>query len=304
MVELAEIMQMDDGHQVYVRIYKPKGTPIGNFHILHGMAEHGGRYDVFAKSLADQGYFVTAHDHRGHGQTAELNGQLGFFGEENGFQRVVDDVFDIIQHYNVDPNNREIVLFGHSMGSFIARRVIQLYSGIIDKCILCGTGVTTTVHQLGNKLARTLCYVNGKNVQSQLMNKLSFGSFNRNIINPKTIYDWLCDNEEEVELYMQDPLCGFVPTNQFFVDLTEGLLLINQKEEMKNIRKDLPILLISGSEDPVGNKGSGVFKVANDMNAAGLTDVVVYLFEGMRHEILKEKNREHVYSVMTRWLNR
>ena len=295
---------MDDGHQVYVRIYKPKGTPIGNFHILHGMAEHGGRYDVFAKSLADQGYFVTAHDHRGHGQTAELNGQLGFFGEENGFQRVVDDVFDIIQHYNVDPNNREIVLFGHSMGSFIARRVIQLYSGIIDKCILCGTGVTTTVHQLGNKLARTLCYVNGKNVQSQLMNKLSFGSFNRNIINPKTIYDWLCDNEEEVELYMQDPLCGFVPTNQFFVDLTEGLLLINQKEEMKNIRKDLPILLISGSEDPVGNKGSGVFKVANDMNAAGLTDVVVYLFEGMRHEILKEKNREHVYSVMTRWLNR
>lgn len=304
MVELAEIMQMDDGHQVYVRIYKPKGTPIGNFHILHGMAEHGGRYEAFAKSLVDQGYFVTVHDHRGHGKTSELNGQLGFFGEEDGFQRVVDDVFDIIHHYNVDPQNREIVLFGHSMGSFIARRFIQLYSGLIDKCILCGTGATTTLHQIGNALARSLCVLKGKEMPSQVMNDLSFNSFSRSVLNPRTIYDWLCSNEEEVEKYIQDPYCGFVPTNQFFVDLTEGLLLINQKEEIKNIRKDLPILLISGSEDPVGSKGSGVFKVAKEMNEAGLTDVVVYLFEGMRHEILKEMNREHVYSVMTRWLNR
>lgn len=304
MVEHAEILQMDDGHQVYVRIYKPKGTPIGNFHILHGMAEHGGRYEAFAQNLASQGYFVTAHDHRGHGQTAEINGQLGYFGDEGGFQRVVDDVFDIIQHYSVDPNNQEIVLFGHSMGSFIARRFIQLYSGMIDKCILCGTGATTALHQIGNTVARSLCSLNGKNVQSPIMNELSFNSFSRSVLNPKTIYDWLCSNEEEVEKYIKDPYCGFIPTNQYFVDLTDGLLVINQKEEIKNIRKDLPILLISGSEDPVGSKGSGVFKVAKGMNEAGLTDVVVYLFEGMRHEILKEINRKHVYSVITRWLNR
>lgn len=304
MVELEEILEMDDGHKVYVRIYKPKGTPKGNFHILHGMAEHGGRYDDFAECLAEQGYFVTAHDHRGHGKTAELNGMLGYFGEENGFQRVVDDVFDIIQHYSVDPSNQEIVLFGHSMGSFIARRFLQLYSGMIDKCILCGTGATTALHQVGNAVARSLCAWKGKNLPSQLMNDMSFNSFSRSVLNARTIYDWLCSNEEEVEKYIEDPYCGFVPTNQFFVDLTDGLLIINRKEELKNIRKDLPILLISGSEDPVGSKGSGVFKVARDMNEANLTDVAVYLFEGMRHEILKEVNREHVYSVITRWLNR
>ncbi|MDN4495496.1 alpha/beta hydrolase [Ureibacillus aquaedulcis] len=304
MVELTDILEMDDGHQIYVRVYKPNGEPRGNFHIMHGMAEHCGRYDDFAKSLAEQGYFVTAHDHRGHGKTAELNGMLGFLGEENGFQRLVDDVFDIIQHYSVDPGNQEIVLFGHSMGSFVARRFLQLYSGMIDKCILCGTGTTTALHQVGNAVARSLSAWRGKNMPSQLMNDLSFNSFSRSVLNPRTIYDWLCSNEEEVEKYIQDPYCGFVPTNQFFVDLTDGLLIINKKEELKNIRKDLPILLISGSEDPVGSKGSGVFKVAKDMNEANLTDVVVYLFEGMRHEILKEVDREHVYSVITRWLNK
>jgi alpha-beta hydrolase superfamily lysophospholipase len=304
LVELAEIMQMNDGHQVYVRIYKPIGTPKGNFHILHGLAEHGGRYDTFAQALAEQGYFVTAHDHRGHGQTAELNGQLGFLGDEKGFHRVVDDVFEIVQHFSAMQEGRETILFGHSMGSFIARRFIQLNSGLVDKCILCGTGATTTVHQLGNLVARSLCTVKGKEMPSQLMNDLSFGSFSRTVLNSKTIYDWLCSNDEEVEKYIQDPLCGFVPTNQLFADLTEGLLLINRKDEILKIRKDLPILLISGSKDPVGSNGSGVFKVAKDMKNAGLTDVAVYLFEGMRHEILKEINKEHVYHVISRWLNR
>jgi len=303
LVELEEILKMDDGHHVFVRIYKPDVTPKGNFHILHGMLEHGGRYEAFAQNLAEQGYFVTAHDHRGHGKTAEQNGQFGFFGEENGFHRVVEDVFEIVQHYSVDPQNQEIVLFGHSMGSFIARRFVQLYGGLIDKCILCGTGATTAFHLMGNALAR-ICSLQGKDVPSQLLNRLSFNSFSRSVLNPKTIYDWLCSNEEEVEKYIQDPYCGFIPTNQFFVDLTEGLLVINQKEEIKKIRKDLPVLLISGSEDPVGSSGAGVYKVAKGMNDAGMTDVAVYLFEGMRHEILKEINRKHVYSIITRWLNR
>lgn len=304
MVQLAEILKMNDGHNVFVRIYKPKVTPKGNFHILHGMAEHGERYDAFALSLAEQGYFVTVHDHRGHGQTVELNGQLGYFADDEGFDRVVEDVYEIIQHYSVGRDVPETILFGHSMGSFIARRFIQLHSGMIDKCILCGTGSTTTIHQLGNALARTLSVVKGKTMPSQLMNDLSFNSFHKSILNAKTIYDWLCSSDEEVEKYIQDPYCGFVPTNQFFVDLTDGILLIHKKNELKNIRKDLPILLISGSEDPIGSNGAGVYKVANRFKNVGLTDVVVYLFDGMRHEILKEKNKEHVYHVISRWLNR
>ena len=293
---------MTDGHQIYVRLFRPKGTSRGNFHIFHGMAEHGARYEEFALSLVEQGYFVTVHDHRGHGVTSDLNGQLGFFGEENGFNRVVEDVHEMIQHYRKEQGAQKVMIFGHSMGSFIARRYIQLYGNEIDGCILCGTGTTTVLHQLGNHLSRYLSRSKGKNTKSQLMNDLSFGSFNKKILNPKTLYDWLCNSEEEVEKYIKDPYCGFIPTNQFFVDLTDGLMLIHRKDEITKTPKQLPILLISGSEDPVGAHGKGVYQVAKAFEKAGLLNVVVYLFEGMRHEILKEKNKEHVFHVITRWL--
>ncbi|WP_255507898.1 alpha/beta fold hydrolase [Lysinibacillus sp. BW-2-10] len=301
MKKLTKVLPMSDGHQIFVRIYEPDAKPIGHFHILHGMAEHGDRYDAFAINMCEQGYFVTAHDHRGHGKTVELNGKLGYFADDNGFERVVDDVSELIQFFRYDFDETKTILFGHSMGSFIARRYIQTYNDI-DKVILCGTGATTFLHQIGNALSRTLCLVQGKTVPSAIMSELSFGSFNKSFPNVKTAFDWLCSNEEEIEAYIKDPTCGFVPTNQFFVDLTDGLLSINRKNEMVNIRKDIPILLISGSEDPVGNKGAGVFKVANALKKVGLQDVVVYLFEGMRHEILKEKNKEHVFHVVSRWL--
>ncbi len=295
---------MSDGHQIFVRIYEPKDTPVGNFHILHGMAEHGGRYDNFAEELCKLGYFVTVHDHRGHGKTAEVNGKLGYFADNNGFHRVVQDVYEIIENFRLEREVRQTIIFGHSMGSFIARRFIQLYSQQIDKCILCGTGATTVLHLFGNMLSKSFSLVRSKTVKSHLMNRLSFGSFNKQIEDSKTSFDWLCSDEDEVKNYINDPYCGFVPTNQFFVDLTEGLLLINRRNEIANIRKDLAVLLISGSEDPVGNKGVGVYKVANQLKKAGVEDVVVYLFEGMRHEILKEKNKEHVFHVVSRWLNK
>lgn len=297
-----KVFQMSDGHQIFVRIYEPDGKPIGNFHILHGMAEHGGRYDAFARLLCEQGYLVTIHDHRGHGKTVELNGKLGYFADKDGFNRVVEDVFEVILKIRLEREVLPTILFGHSMGSFIARRYIQLYSDIIDKCILCGTGSTTLLHKMGNLFARTLTFVKGKDIESPLMNDLSFGSFNKHFPNPKTAFDWLCSNEDEVDKYIKDPHCGFIPTNQFFADLTEGLLLINRKNENILIRKELPVLLICGSEDPVGNRGKGVFKVANQLKAVGLEKVEVYLFEGMRHEILNEKNNQYVFHVITRWL--
>ncbi|KGR79664.1 alpha/beta hydrolase [Ureibacillus manganicus DSM 26584] len=293
---------INDGHRVFVRIYEPTGEVIGRFHILHGMGEHGGRYDTFATMLMEQGYFVTVHDHRGHGKTAEMNGKLGYFADENGFARVVDDVYEVIQNVRYDYKKVPIYLFGHSMGSFIARRFIQLYSDVVDGCILCGTGTTTVLHKVGNTLARTLARTKGKDSKGELMNELSLGGFNKQFKNVKTGYDWLTSDEDEVRKYIEDPLCGFIATNQFFVDLTEGLLVINRKEENERIEKDLPILLISGTEDPVGLKGKGVYKVAEQLKNAGLQNVIIYLFEGMRHEILNEVNKERVYDVVTRWL--
>lgn len=295
-------LTMSDGHLIFIRYYEPDGFPLGNFHILHGMAEHGGRYDAFASFLCEQGYYVTVHDHRGHGKTAELNGEFGYFADENGFHRVVEDAFEVIQNAHVHNQSLPTILFGHSMGSFIARRFIQLYSDLIDKCILCGTGATTSLHKVGNALAKTLARTQGKHTESKVLNDLSFGSFNRKIKNIRTPFDWICKNEEVVDTFIRDPLCGFIPTHQFFADLTDGLLLINKKKENEYIRKDLPVLLISGSFDPVGNLGKGVFQVANQLKNAGLEKVVVYLFEELRHEILNEKNNQMIFDCLLRWL--
>lgn len=296
------VMSMSDGHKVFLRLYKPIQPAIGNIHILHGMAEHSGRYDEFASLLCKKGYFVTVHDHRGHGKTAELQGELGHIANENGFNLIVQDSFELIDYFR-DPS-RPTILFGHSMGSFIARRLIQRQSEVIDGCILCGTSNTTFRHTIGNRLANMFARLQGKNIKSKQMNRLFFGTFNSRIENPKTPFDWLTSNTEEIEKYMTDPYCGFIPSYQFFVDLTDGLLSIDSKKQNNQIRKDLPIFLISGTEDPVGSYGKGVFDVAKGFETVKIKDVTVHLFEQMRHELLNERNKELVYNVILRWLEK
>lgn len=295
-------MSMSDGHKIFLRLYKPVQPSIGNIHLLHGMAEHSGRYDEFASLLCRKGYFITVHDHRGHGKTAELQGELGHIANENGFERIVQDSFELIEYFQSD--SRPTILFGHSMGSFIARRLMQRHSELIDGCILCGTSSTTILHSIGNQLAKMLARLQGKNIKSKQMNRLTFGTFNNHIQNAKTPFDWLTSDAEEVEKYILDSYCGFIPTHQFFVDLTDGLLSIHSKKQNNQIRKDLPILLISGTDDPVGNFGKGVYEVAKGFETVKIKDVTVYLFEQMRHELLNERNKELVYNVILRWLEK
>ncbi len=297
-------MKMSDGHFVFTRTLTPTIPCIGHIHILHGMAEHSGRYIKFAQKLCVAGYAVTMHDHRGHGETASYNGTLGFFAEKNGFDRVVEDAHEVIVAMHAQFADVPFILFGHSMGSFIARRYIQLYSNDVDNVILCGTGNVSTLHKIGHYVAQVLAMQRGKEMESPLLNKLSFGSFNKQVPNAKTAYDWLCSVEDEVQKYIDDPYCGFIPTNQFFVDLTAGLMVLNRKNEIEKINKNLPILLISGSKDPVGDSGHGVYNVAERFAAAGVQDVTVYLFEDKRHEILNEDNHQAVHQVLLRWLEK
>lgn len=294
---------MSDGVQVAARIYTPIGEPKGHIHLLHGMAEHQKRYEGFATMLTEAGYYVSSHDHRGHGDTAELNGQLyGYFADKDGFERVVQDVDEVMEAVQAQIGEYPLTLFGHSMGSFVARRYTQLHSEKIAKAIYCGTGATTLMHAVGVQLASILTKFKGAKTPSSVMNVLSFGSFNKGIKNAKTNFDWLSTDEKEVKKYIDDPQCGFVSTNQFFVDLTSGLVKIADEKETARIRKDLPLLLIAGSEDPVGNYGKGIYKVANSYLHAGIENVTVYLFENMRHEILNEKNKQQVYDVVSRWI--
>ena len=298
-----QIFAMDDGHKIVATVYKPEVLPIGHIHLLHGMAEHQQRYEGFAKLLVEAGYLVSSHDHRGHGETAIINdAPFGYFADQNGFERVVQDVHEVITGIQKEYGEYLLTLFGHSMGSFIARRYSQLYSELLHNAIYCGTGATTSLHVMGNQIAKILVKSNGAKTPSRIMNRLSFGSFNKGLPKVITNFDWLCSDEKVVQQYIEDTKCGFISTNQFFVDLTTGLITINKSEEINKIRKDLPVLFIAGSDDPVGEKGKGVYKVAKQYEKAQMTEVAVYLFEGMRHEILNEKNKQHVYDVVLRWL--
>ena len=293
---------MSDGHDIFVRTFKPNQVTMGHVHILHGMAEHSQRYEAFAEKLCEEGYFVTAHDHRGHGYTAQKNGMPGYYGDQNGFERVVEDVYEILANLTEKTTGRPI-LFGHSMGSFIARRFIQKHSGMIERLVLSGTGSTKLLHEAGHAIAGQLVKLQGAKEQSLLMHKLSFAGFNRHIENPKTNFDWLTTDEDEVKKYIEDPLCGFIATHQFFSDLTGGILTLKNKNQNARIRPDLKILLISGTLDPIADEnGKSVLRTGKQLVDAGLEHVKVHLLEGMRHEILNEKKKDQVMEIIVRWL--
>lgn len=293
---------MSDGHDVFVRTYTPSKKRVGHIHILHGMSEHSGRYESFAEKLCDEGYFVSAHDHRGHGFTAQKNGTFGYFGPEKGFELVVEDVLEVLSFLKKETTERPI-LFGHSMGSFIARRIIQQDSDKIERLILSGSGSPTLLHQVGHIVAKQLVKLQGAKIQSDIMNDLSFSSFNRRIKDPQTNFDWLSTDGEQVQKYIDDPFCGIIATNQFFVDLTGGMLMLKNERANAHIRSDLKVLLVSGAYDPIaGPEAIGALQVGKQLAHAGVEHVKVHLFEGMRHEILNEKKKEQVIEIIVRWL--
>ena len=296
-------LQMTDGFSINAFILVPEGEAIGHIHLLHGMAEQISRYEEFAKFLASKGYVVSGHDHRGHGKTAEMNGKLGYFSDENGFERVVEDAYDSIASIRKQHPTPRFILLGHSMGSFIARRYIQLHGSEVDLVILVGTGSDPgPTRLLATALAKLAGKTKGLDVPNHLLNKLAFGSFNKKIDKPVTKFDWLSRNSTVVQAYIEDPYCGFVPTSGFFIDLFDGIGIINAADEISKVPKTLPILLVSGSDDPVGDYGKGVLKVAKEYDAAGVNDVLVKLFEGGRHEVLQELNNKQVFEFISDWI--
>lgn len=297
-------LTMSDQHDVFVHKWFDVSTPPkAILQLSHGMAEHILRYHSFAQALVAEGIFVYGHDHRGHGKTGEKNGLLGFFADDNGFERVVDDLNEINEFIHKQYPDSPIFLMGHSMGSFIVRRFVQRFHGRVNGVILSGTGGNPgLMGKVGQKLAQSQMRKLGNRTESLLMNKLTFGSYNKKIPKVETDFDWLTRDQQEIQKYIKDPHCGYVSTTGFFYDLLLGLDIIHNDNEVKGIEKKLPFYFISGNQDPVGNYTKGVIGVIKQFKKCGIDQIDYRFYKEGRHELLNELNKQEVIDDIIQWL--
>ncbi|MDR7003047.1 alpha/beta hydrolase [Neobacillus niacini] len=295
--------ETNDDIKIHVSKWEGEERPWAIVQIAHGMAEHIERYHSFATELVSKNMVVFGNDHRGHGKTGSLNNCSGYFADEQGFEKVVEDMFTLTTIIEKEYPDIPIFLFGHSMGSFLSRRYIQLKGDRIAGVILSGTGGDPGIMgKIGRMIASRQMKKMGRKTPSPLLNNLTFGNYNKSFRQNRTEFDWLSRDEREVDLYIEDPNCGGIFSSGFFHDLFGGLETINKATNIGSIPKELPIYLISGSMDPVGGNTKGVLKTYQAHKNAGIIDVSYKFYEDARHEILNEINKDEVVADIIGWI--
>lgn len=276
-------------------------------HIMHGMAEHSARYADLATYLNQQGFHVTADDHRGHGKTAEANNNLYHFADSDGWNQMVDDQLQLIEHIGGD-HPLPLIILGHSMGSFLAMHTCQRYADKLSSglkgLVLSGSNYAPPWFcSTASQIARIERARLGGSSVSKLLETMSFGAFNNAFKPVRTEKDWISSDPETVDLYLADPHCGGAISTQSWYDFLRGLADLSAPAAMARIKSDLPIYVFSGALDPVGGAGKGVKKLEAILKSAGVQQVSCRLYDGGHHEMLNETNKTEVYEDLLSWLD-
>ena len=288
------------GQMLHTAVWTPDGEPRAVFQLTHGMAEYIGRYDAFARYLNGRGYAVVGHDHLGHGQTALSEGDLGFFAEDDASEIVIRDMRTVTLEAKRRFPGKPVFLLGHSMGSFFVRRYLPLYGGELAGAVIMGTGwIPEQAANVALTLARVLCRVRGERSVSARLESLTLGGAAKAFPEDGRL-GWLSVNRQNVVDYEADPLCGFPFTVGAYRDFYTVLKQVAAREGYEGIRKTLPVLVVSGADDPIGG-AKAVKKVWAEYRSLGFTDVTARSFPGDRHEILNENDRETVYAYLADW---
>ena len=297
----------------------PQAAPKAAVLLAHGMAEHAGRYGRFAAALNAAGYAVYAFDHRGHGLTAggahgltagggqgkTASGALGHAAPSDGWNRMVADLAQAASHIANEQPGKPLLLFGHSMGSFMAQRFIELQGDLLAGCVLCASnGKPPAIAVLGKLIARLERLRCGARGTSKVIDAMGFGAFNKPFAPNRTEYDWLSRDNAEVDKYLADPHCGFSLDTQFWIDFLDGLEEMSRPAEQARIPKALPLLVIAGTRDPVSASTRGLRQLLQAYQAAGLNRVEHVFYDDARHELLNETNRDQVTADIIGFLDR
>ena len=294
-----------DGAALEVYCWLPDDAATRAIQIIHGMAEHAGRYARFAQALTDAGYAIFAQNLRGHGANAALPGH---YADNNGWQRVVADVHEIHDHIRAQFPRLPQALFGHSMGSFISQACAAQFGKELDAVVLCATDKPPKPLLYGGLLAAWFeRWRRGPRESSALLQKLSFGNFNQPFESKsepaRTGFEWLSSDATEVDKYMHDPLCGFACSTETWCQLLRAITQVQSRSSIQDIPAGLPVLLIAGSDDPVARFGKGPSALAAHYRRAGLSKVSTQFYADCRHELLNETAREKVTHDVLNWLN-
>lgn len=278
-------------------------TPVCIFQVVHGMAEHIERYDEFARFLAQKGILVVGDDHLGHGKSVPEGGTYGYFCKEDAANVLVRDEHRLKKMMQEQYPGVPYLIMGHSMGSFIVRNYLFNYGSGVSGAVIVGTGMQSKFTLLAARTVTAIqkLFLGPKHV-GRFIDKASFGKFNDRFRPVRTNADWLSRNEENVNRYLADPMCGFVFTLNGFAALFQLIHNCYKVEEIEKMPKQLPILLLSGADDPVGNYGKSVEAVYHSYLEHGMQNVQMKLYEKDRHELLNEVDREQVYGEVYRWI--
>ena len=284
--------------------WSPEGEVKGVVQIVHGIAEFVERYDAFAKYLNSLGFLVVAEDHMGHGQSINGEGIQGYF--HGGWFNAVKDTVQLMQDTMEAYPGVPYILFGHSMGSFMARTILCDYPDCgIAGAVICGTGwqPTFALPALA-KVINGICKKNGEEKPNEKLQGMVFGGYNSRIEHPRTEFDWLSRDKRIVDDYIAHPLCGFTASAGLLRDMMKGIYHIQRKENLAKMKKDLPVFFIAGGDDPVGSYGKGIHKCVEEFKKAGMENVSCRVYPLCRHEILNEINKEEIFADVGQWIGK
>jgi alpha-beta hydrolase superfamily lysophospholipase len=304
MISLPFTFQDVKGTSIYVYRWLPaEGVPVkAVVQIAHGMAEKAARYEGLAITLTTNGYAVYANDHKGHGKTAPSLEDVGYIGQ-SGFHGMLQDMAQLTQIIKSTYADIPVFLLGHSMGSFLTQGYMQEYGAELQGVILSGTnGDPGVAIKPGIFLAKIIAKLYGERHKSKALNYLVFGNYNNSFKPLRTPFDWLSRDEIEVNKYIVDPYCGTLFTTSFFRDFFLFLQELYQVQNLSRIPKQLPVYLFSGSLDPVGLKSKGVMNLIGAYEKLHLQDITYRFYEGGRHEMFNEINRDEVIKDLLTWL--
>lgn len=293
------------GARISLNVKYAQGRPQGVVQVNHGLAEHAARYGRFAAFLAERGFHVYAHDHRGHGSTTAADAPPGVFAARDGARTVIADVLAVHEKIAAEHPTLPVILFGHSMGGLIAMNFLMRHPERVAAAAIWNANFSAgLLGRLAQALLAWERFRLGSDVPSRLIPKMTFRAWAKSVRDRRTEFDWLSRDPDEVDAYVADPLCGWDPSVSMWRDASDLVFAGAGDAALQGIPRDMPINLVGGAKDPATEGGKAVQHLARRMRAAGFSNLVTTIYPETRHESLNELNRDVIMADFAAWAGR